>query len=177
MSKFTKDNYPKKKRQDPNLSSALYHTKELVADDPETTNKKLQECVSLVVAKVRRAIRKDRSTLEKELKLLKDAAAIYKSVRELDLKVLEMQMKSKQSAELAQVVLNLNSLPDEQLKQLASEVLNGYHGQHTIETGRGEGSPVHNEQPTEELQREPSREDPEQHNLLQETPQTDPEDI
>ena len=155
-----------KARMDPNLSTALYQHKELLADDPETTNRKLQECVSLVVAKVRRAIRKDRSTLEKELKLLKDAVNIYKNVREIDFRVLEIQLKSKQSQELAQMVINLNNLPDEQLKKLAAEVLNG---QHSIE-GRDEGRPsIHNEQSTEVLQGEPLWEDSQQHDLLQKT--------
>lgn len=160
MAKFTKDSRreylaKKKERQDPNLASALYQTKELQADDPNTTNQKLQECVSLIVAKVRRAIRKDRSTLEKELRLVKDAMAIFKSIRELDLKAVELQMKSKQSQELAQIVLNLNSLPDEQLKLLAKEVLHDNRTEHTSETGDRERPTLHNEQPTQELQELP----------------------
>lgn len=163
-----------KARMEPNLSTALYQNKELLADDPETTNRKLQECVSLVVAKVRRAIRKDRSTLEKELKLLKDAVNIYKNVRELDFRVLEIQLKSKQSQELAQMVINLNNLPDEQLKKLASEVLNG---QHTNTPGSTNGPLIHNEQSPEVLQGEPLWEDTLQHDLLQESSPTGDENI
>lgn len=165
----------KKERQDPNLSSALYQNKELQADDPEITNRKLQECVSLVVAKVRRAIRKDRSTLEKELKLLKDAVNIYKNVRELDLKVLEIQLKSKQSQELAQIVLNLNNLPDEQLKKLAAEVLQ--NGQHSLERSSGDRHSLPDEQPIEELQGLSLGEADQQHHLLQETSQDSDQDI
>lgn len=174
MAKFTKDSkkhYLEKKRQDPNLSSTLYQTKELLADDPETTNRKLQESVSLVVAKVRRAIRKDRSTLEKELKLLKDAVNIYKSVRELDLKVLEIQLKSKQSQELALQIVNLNNLPDEQLKKLAMEVLQNGAEQYNIKGREERGHSIPLQQPLEELQGEPLGETAEQHNLLQETSQ------
>lgn len=167
----------KKERQDPNLSSALYQNKELLADDPDTTNRKLQECVSLVVAKVRRAIRKDRSTLEKELKLLKDAVNIYKSVRELDFRVLEIQLKSKQSQELAQVVLNLNNLPDEQLKKLAMEVLNGSDSkQSSTEGSIGDRPSLPNEQPSEELQGLSMGEAALQYHILQETPPSDQQD-
>lgn len=178
MPKFNKDSKKQsleKKRQDPNLSTALHKTPELLADDPEITNKKLQECVSLVVAKVRRAIRKDRSTLEKELKLLKDAVNIYKNVRELDLRVLEIQLKSKQSQELAQMVINLHSLPDEQLKKLANEVLKNDR-ESTIEGSSGDRPLLYNEQPTEVLQGESTREDTEQHNLLQASSQIGEQD-
>lgn len=150
----------KKERQDTNLTSSLYMTKELQADDPNVTNQKLQECVSLIVAKVRRAIRKDRSTLEKELRLVKDAMSIFKSIRELDLKAVELQLKSKQSQELAQIVLNLNSLPDEQLKLLAKEVLHDNSTERTSEGGSSNRSPLHNEQPTQELQELPLGEQP-----------------
>ena len=160
MARFTKESRPIKVRQDPKLSTSMYKTPELQADTPDVTTRKLEESVSLVVAKVRRAIRKDRSTLEKELKLLKDAVGIYKSVRELDLRMLEIQLKSQKSQELAQIILNLNSLPDEQLKSLAKDILaNGIANNN--QTGQLPGSPIHYEQPTQELQEQPVRNDSE----------------
>jgi len=178
MPRFTKDSRRQtlaKQKQDPKLSTALYQTKELIADSPEITAQKLQECVSLVVSKVRRAIRKDRSTLEKELRLVKEAMAIFKSIRELDLKALELQMRSRQGQELAQVVLNLNSLPDDQLKQLARRVLDESDttGQLDHQTSGGDGQSIHNEQSSQELQTLTVGELTDTHDLLPETPPSD----